>query len=251
MASVGLVGVIALSVPGEYFTEGRFGTVIWHRVTESFGADPAWPYPGINDMFDCAEHIPQGIQPGFPDSNGHCMWWDYVKRHNIPAERSLNQTHSGLYETALRGAFFRIVKRYPGQTLKAFLYYKPRYIVSSIAKSLRANFSGHPAKGMEPGQDNTGPYSRFAIRLLIAALLLPLAYFSLAPMPGSDMRRIGGLSLLAGGCAILPLIAAWALPATAADLLFYCLFLVGLGLGSALAAARAAIWPTVAVAATD
>jgi hypothetical protein len=65
------------------------------------------------------------------------------------------------------------------------------------------------------------------------------------------MRRIGGLSLLAGGCAILPLIAAWALPATAADLLFYCLFLVGLGLGSALAAARAAIWPTVAVAATD
>jgi hypothetical protein len=63
-AALGLLAVIAGSVPHQYLTQGRFGTVIWQRVTESLGLNPAWPFPGTQQMFDCKKYVPHGLEPG-------------------------------------------------------------------------------------------------------------------------------------------------------------------------------------------
>src|SRR5262249_2856385 len=47
LVTIGFLAVLAVLIPPNYVTEGRFGTVIWQRVTESLGTNPAWPFPGV------------------------------------------------------------------------------------------------------------------------------------------------------------------------------------------------------------
>src|ERR1700683_219639 len=141
LAVIGLAGVAALSavaaaVPRDYLTEGRFGPTVWERVTQGLGTNPAWPFAGVNEMFDCKEFIPQGLQPGTLDDNGHCIWFDYVLKHNIPIAKASEQVLGSSYETAMREAFFKIAARYPADVLKTFIYYKPKRIVRSIRRSM-------------------------------------------------------------------------------------------------------------------
>jgi hypothetical protein len=213
LTALALVVVIALAVPPSYIREGRFGTVIWQRVTQSVGVNPGWPFPGVREMFPCEKYIPEGIQPGWFDHNGHCMWLTYVVENGIPIGSIGNLTYSRQYETALRVAFFRILRRYPREVLITFLYYKPVYILRSMGQSLTFDFS---------------TYSATNIGLLIAALGVLLA--ALIVQPPAPFRRLAWVTILCAGCAIPPLIAVWAFPYTSGDLVFFCLFLVGLAL---------------------
>jgi hypothetical protein len=212
-AALGLVVVIALAVSPSYIKQGRFGTVVWHRITESIGINPAFPFPGIKEMFPCEKYIPAGMQPGTTDDNGHCIWLTYVDEHGIPIRSIAHLTHSGQYETALRIAFFEILRRYPSEVLTTFLYYKPGYIFSSVGQSLRFNFTS---------------YSAADIELLIAALGVLLAALIVQPL--APFGRLMGVTLLCASCTIPPLIAVWAMPYTSADLVLFCLFPPGFGL---------------------
>jgi hypothetical protein len=58
---------------------------------------------------------------------------------------------------------------------------------------------------------------------------------------GPMMLRLAGLGALFGVSSIPSYLIAWALPHTTADLLFYCLFSVGLGLGAVMQPMRAAV----------
>ena len=220
------VATIAVLVPPQYLKEGRFGTVIWQRVTESLGVHPAWPFPGVSEMFDCKKYLPDGIEPGVSDNNGACIWFDYIASHNIPIETIGDKTFGAQYETALREAFFRIAARYPWQVLETFLYYKPRWIVWSIAQSMEFKFS---------------PYSPMAIVLLFFSLAVVPAYFSVETIPMPDLRRVTDVTLLATLFTIPSYLAAWAYPTKTGDLLFYCLFLIGLGVGATLVLVRPAV----------
>jgi hypothetical protein len=221
-----LLGAIVLAVPHNYMKEGRFGTVIWHRVTLSLGFDPAFPYPGVREMFPCEKYIPEGIQPGSEDRNGHCIWLAYVIEHNIPIETIGDKTYGGEYEVALREAFFKIVRQNPGRALLTFLYYKPMYIPWSIGESLGFDFS---------------KYSRMAIGLLIAALAVMLvSIIAIGPSP-SQLPRLAGVTLVCAGCALPPPLAVWALPYTSADLLLFCLLLAGLAVAAITQAALRAL----------
>ena len=217
-----LVGTIALLVPRDYLTQGRFGTVVWHRVFTSLGLNPAYPFPDVNEMFDCKRYIPEGIGPGITDRNGNCIWWDYTIRHHISETDTVYGTYGGRYETAAREAFFKIARRYPGEVLVTFFYYKPPLILDSLRQSLKMDMSAYPP---------------FAIGLLIAALANLLLYFcSPAGQPTANTRWVAGLTLLCAAFSIPQLLVVWALPNTAADLFFFCIFFVGLALGTAVAA---------------
>ena len=159
LASVASLSVIAVAVPRDYLTEGRFGPAIWERVTQGLGVNPAWPYAGVNDMFDCKKFMPQGLQPGTLDENGHCIWFDYVLKHHIPIENAAEKVLDSSYETAMREAFFKIAARDPADVLRTFIYYKPRQFVRSIARSMRFNFGGDQSRSRDPA----GPRS-FHIR---------------------------------------------------------------------------------------
>ena len=134
LASFAGWSVIAIAVPRDYLTEGRFGPAIWERVTQGLGANPAWPFPGVTDMFDCKDHAPRPASR-LLDDNGHCIWFDYVSKHHIPVETAHDKVLDGSYETAMREAFFAIAARYPADVLKTFVYYKPQRIVTSVREA--------------------------------------------------------------------------------------------------------------------
>jgi hypothetical protein len=222
LVPVVLVGTIALLVPRDYLTEGRFGTVVWHRVFTSLGWNPAYPFPGVNEMFDCKRYIPEGIGPGITDRNGNCIWWDYTIRHHISEHDTVNGTYGGRYETAAREAFFKIARRYPRDVWATFFYYKPPLILDSLRASIKMDLNAYPP---------------LAIGLLVTALANLLFYFcSPAGQPTANTRWVAGLTLLCAAFSIPQLLVVWAIPNTAADLFFFCVFGAGLTLGTAVAA---------------
>jgi hypothetical protein len=199
-------------------------------------------------MFDCKKYVPEGIQTGMPDTNGACIWFDYVTRHNIPIESIGDKTFGGLYETAMREAFFKFAARYPSDVLKTFVYYKPRYIVWSIAQSMRINPYGDQMMAVRPQGRALVPYPPLALSLLAISLAIVLVFFSVGGrMTNSELLRIATITLLSALFTIPSYLAAWAMPHTSGDLLFYCVFATGLALGGMLIGMRRALWgPTSA-----
>jgi hypothetical protein len=245
-AVIGFVGVGCLTVavvvvPREYLTEGRFGAAIWQRVTESFGVNPAWPFAGVNDMFDCAQYVPTGMLPGTKDSNGLCIWLDYASKHHIPIETATAKLYDSTYETALREAFFNIAARYPGEALKTFFYYKPRLIAWSIAKSLSFNFSGAQSRATLPDGLPVVPYPPVALGLLLASAAVALVQLGIVAASMTALWRIAAVTVLSALFTLPSYFAAWAMPHTSGDLLLYCLFGLGLALGVLLVAVRSVL----------
>jgi hypothetical protein len=243
LASIAILSAVAAAVPRDYLTEGRFGPTIWERVTQGLGTNPAWPFAGVNDMFDCKQFMPQGLQPGTLDDNGHCIWFDYVLKHQIPIETAGDKVLGGTYETAMREAFFKIAERYPAEVLKTFIYYKPQRMVVSISRSMRFNFGGDQSRARHPAGPPVVPYPPLAIGLLFVSLAAALVHFGIGAVSTAELSRIVGVTLLLVAFTLPTYFAVWASPPTAADLLLYCLFGLGLAAGAMLVAARSALRP--------
>jgi hypothetical protein len=248
LAWIALVGAIAVSVPSDYLRDDRFGTVVWHRITEGIGTNPAFPFPGIDAMFNCRKYVPVGMQQGYPDSNGGCIYVDYLIRHHIPVHMDHLDPYGRQYETALREAFFRIVRHYPTEVLTTLVYYKPLLIIQSMIFDFRTNFTGDPAAAtafLNPQVNDTTidskytyvthsltPYSKASIALLIMAVVLSSAYLFTRSVPPAVLRQIVGVTLLCASWTIPPYILVWAAPHTSADLFFFLIFLIGLGVAA-------------------
>ena len=245
LASFATLSAIAVAVPLDYLTEGRFGPSIWERVTQGLGANPAWPYPGVADMFDCKKFMPEGLQPGMRDENGHCIWFDYVVKHHIPIEQAPEKVLGGSYETAMREAFFKIAARHPAEVLKTFIYYKPLLIVASLSKSMKFNFGGDQSRARNPAGPPVVPYPPLAIGLLLVSLAVALVHFGIGAASTVELSRIVGVTFLLAAFTLPTYFAVWAKPPTAADLLLYCLFGLGLAAGAMLVAARSALPPHI------
>jgi hypothetical protein len=250
LAVIGLAGVaslsaIAVAVPRDYLTEGRFGPTIWERVTQGLGTNPAWPFAGVTDMFDCKEFMPQGLRRGTSDDNGHCIWFDYVLKHHIPIETAGDKVLGSSYETAMREAFFKIAARYPADVLKTFIYYKPRGMITSISRSMKFNFGGDQSRAMNPAGPGVAPYPSLAVGLLVVSLAVALVHFGIGAVSTAELSRIVAVTLLLAAFTLPTYFAAWAYPPTSADLLLYCLFGLGLAAGAMLVAARSALSPHI------
>jgi hypothetical protein len=209
------------------------------------GTNPAWPFAGVNDMFDCKEFIPQGLVPGTHDDNSHCIWFDYVVKHHIPIEAAADKVLGSSYETAMREAFFKIAARDPADVLKTFIYYKPRHIFLSITRSMRFNFHGDQSRAKYWVGARVVPYPPLAIGLLFVSLAVALVHFSIGAVSTAELSRVGGVTLLLVAFTLPTYFAVWASPPTAADLLLYCLFGLGLAAGAMLVAARSALPPHI------
>jgi hypothetical protein len=245
LASLAGWSAVAVAVPRDYLTEGRFGPAIWERVTQGLGANPAWPFAGVADMFDCKEFMPQGLQPGLSDDNGHCIWFDYVLKHHIPIKTAGDKVLDSSYETAMREAFFKIAVHDPADVLKTFVYYKPKRIVTSISRSMRFNFGGDQSRAKNPAGAPVVPYPPLAIGLLFVSLAVALIHFGIGAVSTAELLRVVGVALFLAGFSLPTYFAVWAGPPVAADLLLYCLFGLGLAAGAMLVAARSALLPHI------
>jgi hypothetical protein len=241
--SVAGLSVIALAVPRDYLTEERFGPTVWERVIAGLGTNPAWPFDGVNDMFDCKKFIPAGLQHGTKDHNAHCIWFDYLARHNPPIETSKEEINGGRYEAVLRDAFFEIAARYPGDMLKTFFYYKPRAIVLIIPRSIGFKFDGDRPPALAP----VAPYPRVAYVPLFLSLTGVLIHFAIGTVSTTELRRVAGVTLLSTLFTLPAYFVAWAAPHTSADFLLYCLLGLGLAFGAIVIRVRHALWPAAHV----
>jgi hypothetical protein len=233
MVGAVFVGSLLVALPSRIARDGRSTTVFWHRVVMSLGINPAWPFGNLHEIYDCkAGDIPEGLVAGAVDRNEHCIWWHYLLAHNIPTEVAMRELYGRRYEAVMQATFFNIARLYPHEVSATFFDYKPKWI----------------AQSMEYLALNPAVPSRIPKVLVIAGFvnflgfLVTTASFSI----GSMMLRLTGLGALFGISSIPTYLVAWATPHTTADLLFYCLFCIGLGLTAAVQLMRAAVGRTFA-----
>jgi hypothetical protein len=111
---------------------------------------------------------------------------------------------------------------YPRDVLETFLYYKPKRIFSAIFSVIQIKMRGYPS---------------ITIGLLVAALANLLLYFVIVPHRSASNRMLIAKGGFLFAVSTIPgYLLAWASPHTTADLLFYCLFCIGLLLGVIVAA---------------
>jgi len=218
---VGLILVPPLAYTS-YISTGRLYTVKWHRVLISLGVNPAWPFPGLREHYDCPS-FPGGIAPGLLDANGQCIFQDYVMKHALSSKLLYAQAiygdlnASAIDEKVERRAFFDILRSYPRQVVMTFIYYKPLMAWHQFISVLR------------PGNATTRP----AAAALLAQLLLLIGVVWAVPVvvTTAALRRglaFGGLFLAAS---LVPQFAAWSAPDTMIDVLvfIFCLATVIIG----------------------
>jgi hypothetical protein len=228
MVGGAFVGSLLVALPSRYLRDGRAGTVFWHRAVISLGVNPAWPFGNLHEKYDCkAGDIPEGLVAGAVDRNGHCIWWHYLVTQNVPTAVAMRELYGRRYEAAMSAAFFNILRLYPDEVLATFFYYKPKWFVQSM-KYLTLNPAFHSP----------------VVNVLVIAgfvnflgFLMITASFSVEPM----MLRLAGLGAIFGISSLPSYLVAWATPHTTADVLFYCLFCIGLGLAAVMQPMRAAV----------
>jgi hypothetical protein len=222
------VGSLLVTLPSQYVQDGRVVTVFWHRAVISLGVNPAWPFGNLREIYDCRiGDIPEGVVAGVVDRNGHCIWWDYLVTHDIPIEVAMPELYGSRYEAVMRAAFFNIARHYPDEVLATFFYYKPKWFVQSM-KYLTLNLAFHSP----------------VVNVLVIAGFVNFLGFLVIPASfstGAMLLRLVGLGALFGISTIPTFLVAWATPHTTADLLFYCLFCIGLGLSAVMQPLRAAV----------
>jgi hypothetical protein len=218
---IGFVAAVVLSAP-DYVKNGRTSTVLWHRVVVSLSTNPAWPFGEVGQMYDCHRQFPtfsSGLQDVSGDYIGQCIWFDYAVRHGLSESEMGAELYGGRYEAAMREAFIDIARRYPGEVLKTFFYYKPRLIVPTLNVVLQTKMSVFPS---------------LSIGLLVAALgnLLVCLVGPAGELAAERRRLIVAGTLLFTASTIPPYLVAWANPGTIADLAFFSIFCAGLALGA-------------------
>jgi hypothetical protein len=217
LVGIGFVAAVVLLAP-DYAKSGRVSPVFWHRVAISLLINPAWPFGDIAQMYDCRRSFPAGMRGiANGDQIGHCIWINYASRHDMSDREMLAGIYGGDYEAVMRGAFIEIARRYPGEVLKTFFYYKPGQILSTLDLVLQTKMNAFPP---------------LAIGLLVAALVNLFVYsIGAAGVLASNRRRImvAGTLLFTAGT-IPPYLVAWANPHNIADLLFFSVFCAGLAL---------------------
>jgi hypothetical protein len=234
MVAAVFVGLLLAVFPSRYLRDGRVTTVFWHRVVVSLGINPAWPFGNLREVYHCENGgLPDGLVPGAGDGNAGCIWWDWVGTHDIPIGAAIGGIYGRQYESVMRETFFDIARLYPREVLATFLYSKPKWLLQS----------------MEYIGLNSGFNSSILTVLVIAgfANFVGLHIVPARFLPGAVMLRLTGLGLLFGIFTIPSYLVAWATPHTIADLLFYCLFSIGTGLGAGLESVRAAVSRAFAV----
>jgi hypothetical protein len=220
--------LFVLWIPKEYKESGRAMGLVWHRVLISLGANPAWPFGELRNVYQCDRYVPEGLVPGIVDRNGHCVWASYGVRHGLSFDEINDGVYDGPYETAMKEAFFEIARLYPVQVLETFIYYKPMAFLSTMSQLVDIDIVG---------------ISLTSISLLVLQVLnfIAFAVCGTAVLSESRVAFLARPMVLLSVCALLPIIVAWSNPFTSADPLFYLFGALGLMLVGAIKAVRKVI----------
>jgi hypothetical protein len=197
---------LIIAVVSDYAKTGLInpGVGLWHRAFIGLGAHPAWPSPGLREVFDCtnSQQHPEGLKRGILDANARCAAIHYG------GEISPYDLFNSEYQLRVRSAFFYVVRNYPRETIETFLYYKPLMMWDTIITSLRLDFSG-PRAAILP--------------MALVQLLIFLAFICFGMTPGypGDVILTTKIIVLFALFSIPSYLLAWSNLHTSTDLIFY------------------------------
>ena len=203
-------------IAAQYYATGT-SDMVWHRVFISLGANPAWPFGDLRQVYStCQLYTPKGLVPNIADQNAYCVWGAYTQAHDISVGQNSEQVYGPLYEAALREAFFNVVLQYPKQVLVTFFYYKPVLLTSTLRSILSFNFS----------------FSWPISVMVVLQFLITAAYvYSISANPRYNQTAVlaAGMVISAICCCVIYLVA-WSLPWTSSELLFYVIAIAAVAL---------------------
>ncbi len=230
-----LVASFYLWVPEAYKESGRTTGLVWHRVLVSLGANPAWPFGNLRDVYSSCKRYspsqyatPQSLVRGVADWNGQCIWEAYALEHGLTPAEMIEGIYGGRYEAAMKDAFFEITRKYPMEVFETFFYYKPILILTSTSYLI-----GFGA----PGKTFGIKLLLLALPLAQAAALVAFVVFGASGEPENRLRLLIRALLLFSIWSIVPYFVAWSKPHTSAELVFYVV--------SGLATALIAVFETI------
>jgi hypothetical protein len=187
--------------PSAYRDAGMTSEVFWHRAFSTLGVHPDWPYGNLATTFDCKVGIPEGLQPGPIDRNGHCAYFAGVNKGAEPGPINGMQ-----YEKILRQAFWEVVRQYPLQVLETYLRYKPLLIRQTLSTSTELDISRRTIPVL------------IALGLQLAILIILIR---LPPGEISELRSICAAFLIIAPFSILPPLWAYSAINSSTDIICY------------------------------
>jgi hypothetical protein len=197
-----LFGLVPLSFPDQ-MKSGRLHSVVWHRALVSLSINPDWPFPGLQDRYECPL-IKAGLGHPGADSIGHCVWFAASMNQSRPIGEVAADLYGADYERAARNAFFDISTHYPFETLKTFLYYKPSWMFYEI----RIALAWWPQ----------APHD--VVALAVVQMLLLAVFLAMVPAPDRGTKPRAGKMIAAAVVlsALIPHLIAWTNPPTGQEL---------------------------------
>jgi hypothetical protein len=216
----------------EYAAAGRLYGTVWHRLFVSFGVNPAWPFPGVRERYQCADRgIPEGIMPGLIDRNAHCVWLSYAHAHDVSLRPAIDGLYGKQYEKVLRSEFLLTVRQHPREAFLTFFYYKPVALSEMIfASTLRWGEAATLTAGL---------------CLLQIFLFSAFVFARPSPTPLREAGRQMGLLLLFSAFALAPQLVAWPNFSTVPDIIAYrlCAYAVVMSMAVAAIGRLLCRWP--------
>jgi hypothetical protein len=205
----GLVVLPRLAFP-EYSDTGRLYGLFWHRAFIGFASNPAWPFPGLRQKYDCTKWFPEGLDAKGNDGNGQCVWLAYRNNPARPLNDVANELYDGAYEAAMRSSFVHVVRTYPREAFDTFVYYKPKALVQVTIDTLQPDWSvaGRPIA---------------LLALLQMALCVAFIIARPPPAPLNIAARQAGILVMFMVPALAPQLLAWPAPHTSVDVFAYVL----------------------------
>ena len=204
----------------QYVHNGRVLGVFWHRAFISFSLHPDWPFPGLQEVYECRQAIPEGLTRHHADGNGHCIWWSYPPNAEHP-EAAGEGLYGGQYDKVIRNAYFYVLTHYPKKSFELYFNVKSEYIKNVLSAAWRYLFEIYRA-----------PVAKRLFVLVAAQVLLFVAIaISIAAKDLSviDIRMTIFPAFFV--CSLAPLYVAWATEWTTSDtvlLMYSCLILAAL-----------------------
>lgn len=188
--------------PDPYLHEERVYPHAWHRLFISLGANPGWPFSGIenktglclSDGSKLFQNESMSFKKGITDANGFCIFSKYVYSNNLPESTLAFKIYGGDYNKLMRDAFFRVTYFFPFEVTKTFFYYKPLLIYNTLLSLY--NFSMPQA-------------TQFVGYLILGAMLIYFISILFCPANYVEIKETIIFVLVASVMSMFPLIVAW------------------------------------------
>jgi hypothetical protein len=224
--AVGLAVVtfaIDVTAPDAYRQDGRVTANFWHRLIISLGMHPQWPFGDFASRYPlCAHSDGASLGPGVSDQTGNCIWLQHVRTTGMQEAQDFLGLYGADHERLSRAAFFQVVRDHPDKVLATFAYYKIIAIPPPLLQVMDVELTARDAR-----------LQQFCLLGLLAIFL-----WSAWHQTAFRLTHLVLASLTFLAWSFLPILFAWPVLNTLADVAYWLWATILIGIAAAAGVAK-------------